>query len=64
MPNRLRAGALLPGVTHKVVVSGRNFTSQTLCVIDSVSAPTRWISSNLIECQFSGTGVAQTNASL
>jgi len=59
MPSHLRAGALLPGVSrHLVVVAGRNFTSQTACWIAGAAAPTRWLASNLLECEVAAPGAA------
>ena len=59
LPDHLRAGPLIPGVSkHLVVVVGRNFTSQTTCAVDGAAAPTRWLASNLIECEVAVTATA------
>jgi len=41
-----------------VVVAGQNFTSATRCVVGGAAAPTRWLASNLLECQVTQQGVA------
>lgn len=57
LPDSLRAGPLLPGAQHMVVVAGKNFTSATRCVVGGAAAPTRWLASNLLECQVTQQGV-------
>ena len=41
-----------------MVVVGLNFTSSTECVIDGLLTPTRWLASNLLECEIPANGRA------
>lgn len=61
LPPRVRAGPLATGEKHLVTITGSNFTSSTVCEVDAVLAPTRWIASNLLECEL-GEGVAGQSA--
>ena len=58
IPNQLPAGPNPHGNRHQVVVVGRNYTSSTECVIDGILTPTRWLASNLIECEIPANGRA------
>lgn len=58
LPDQLRGGPILAGTRHMVVVAGRNFTSATRCVVGGAAAPTRWLASNLLECEVLEPGLA------
>ena len=59
LPASIRGGPP-PGTNPKVVVVGRNFTRETRCLIGGASVPTRWLASNLLECEVVSPGVAGT----
>ena len=58
LPDQLRGGPILAGARHMVVVAGRNFTSATRCMVGGAAAPTRWLASNLLECEVLQPGLA------
>jgi hypothetical protein len=58
IPDELPAGPTANGNRHQVVVVGLNFTSSTECEIDGVMTPTRWLASNLLECEIPVNGRA------
>lgn len=56
VPSELPAGPNAHGNRHQVVVVGQNFTSSTECVIEGVLTPTRWLASNVLECEIPANG--------
>mmetsp|Transcript_135 Transcript_135/g.108 ORF Transcript_135/g.108 Transcript_135/m.108 type:complete len:401 (-) Transcript_135:9692-10894(-) len=64
IPDWLPSGAPELGEYHTVVVVGSNFTSFTECEVDGTISPTRWIASDLLECEIPSYGKAGDTQSI